>query len=106
MFTRTRAQEVRHSTGYVVGVLDRTTVHYSDPTCVARISVDFGPRAAIYADTLSVESTGPPGTVSSGPDEADITIRIQRGLEAMGVSCDVVNASASRKEQDRQEPPE
>jgi hypothetical protein len=97
MFTRTRAQEVRHSTGYVVGVLDRTTVQYSDPTCIATISVDFGPRTAIYAGTLSVESTGLSGTVSR-PNEADIMSRILGGLEAMSLACDVINPDASGKE--------
>lgn len=48
MFTRTCIRELRHTTGHVVGVLDRTTVHYSDPTCVATNSVDSGSRTAVY----------------------------------------------------------
>lgn len=89
MFTIVGRQKANHDSGYVVEIVDRHTVRYIDADMSATIGIEFGPTTAIYADSLALTHQLP-GRSTSAAELVTTRDRITQGLEALGLSCELV----------------
>lgn len=88
-FTIVGRQKAHHDSGYVVEIVDRHTVRYIDEDKRATIEVEFGPTTAVHADSLALTHQLP-GRSTSAAELVTTRDRITQGLEALGLSCELV----------------
>jgi hypothetical protein len=84
MFEKLTLQMVRHSSGYIVKIVDRFHVTYEEGDRTATAEVEFGPTTYVFVKTLTRWK-------GSGHDQAleplevvEVANRIKAGLDAMG----------------------
>lgn len=88
-FTIVGRQKAHHVSGYVVEIVDRHTVRYIDADMSATIGIEFGPTTAVHADSLALTHQLP-GRSTSAAELVTTRDRITQGLEALGLSCELV----------------
>lgn len=82
MFTKISPQKVRHSSGYIVQVIDRFHVEYIDGNNRAVAEVEFAPIVGLCRNSL-IMLTGLEG------DRDIILKRIVSSLEEMGAAVEI-----------------
>lgn len=82
MFTKLSPQKVRHTSGYIVQVIDRFHVEYIHGNNRAVAEVEFAPIVGLYRNSLII--------LSGLEGDRDVILkRIVSGLEEMGAAVEV-----------------
>lgn len=86
MFNLLSSQKAQHVSGYVVQILDRSHVMYSENQRHITVELEFGPVVGIYSGTLSEWHSNGSNSPASQAEKALVLDRLKEGLHAMGVS--------------------
>jgi hypothetical protein len=84
MFEKLTLQKVRHSSGYVVTIVDRFHVAYEEGDRRATADVEFGPTTSVFVKSLTRWEDNSHGQALTSSEIVEVADRIKAGLDAMG----------------------